>query len=116
MKITRSIAIVLLLSSIVSFGQSNDAKRRTIEVKGSSEMEITPNEIFVRITLKEYKKGGDKIGLDQLESELINAIKKLKMDEDKLRAENVYAIIGTGERSELMTFWGVRVLSWNWEI
>jgi uncharacterized protein len=90
MKITRSIAVVLFLTSLTAFGQSKELKSRTIEVKGSSEIEITSNEIFVSITLKEYKKGGDKVSLDKLESELVRSIKKLKIPEEKLRVENVY--------------------------
>lgn len=89
MKITRSIAIAFLVVSISSFGQKNEIKSRTIEVTGSSEIEITPNEIFVGITLKEYKKGGDKVSLDKLESELVRSIKKLKIPEDNLRVNNV---------------------------
>lgn len=89
MKITRSIVIVLLLASITSFGQSKATKTRTIEVQGSSEIEITPNEIFIGITLKEYKKGGDKVNLNELESELVRSIKKLKIPEENLRVENV---------------------------
>ncbi|MFK7953493.1 MAG: SIMPL domain-containing protein [Ekhidna sp.] len=89
MKTNRSIAIVFLLASMALFGQSNDAKTRTIGVQGSSEIEITPNEIFVGITLKEYKKGGDKVDLDKLESELVSAVKKLKIPEDNLRVQNI---------------------------
>lgn len=89
MKINRSIIIVFLLASITSFGQSKENKSRTIEVQGSSEVEITPNEIFVGITLKEYKKGGDKITLNGLESELVRALKKLKIPEENLRVQNV---------------------------
>ena len=70
--------------------QNTEVKTRSIEVKGSSEMEITPNEIFVAITIKEYKKGGDKVSLDDLESGLVKSLKKLDISEDKLRVQNVY--------------------------
>lgn len=73
-----------------AFGQTKYAKTRTIEVQGSSEIEITPNEIFVGITLKEYKKGGDKVSLDHLESTLVRSVKKLKIPEDNLRVNNIY--------------------------
>ena len=81
--------ICLSLFTLFSFSQEKGDKARSIEVKGSSEIEITPNEIFVNITLKEYKKGGDKIQLNQLESDLIAAIKKLGIGQENLRVENV---------------------------
>ncbi len=53
-------------------------------------MEITPDEIFVSITLREYKKSGGKVSLDVLEAELVKAVNKLKIPADNLRVQNVY--------------------------
>lgn len=86
----KKITLLLTVFALGAFGQSNKDKVRSIEVKGSSEMEITPDEIFVSVTLKEYKKGGGKISLDDLESGLVKAIKKLNILENKLRVQNVY--------------------------
>ena len=79
-----------MLFSFSLMGQTTDSQRRFIEVKGSSELEITPDEIFVSITLKEYKKGGTKVSLDVLESQLVKSAQKLKIPEDDLRVQNVY--------------------------
>ena len=39
----------------------NTIKQRTINVNGSAELEITPDEIYVQVELREYnKKNGDK--------------------------------------------------------
>lgn len=86
----RTILIALTLVCFAATGQENNKRQRFIEVKGSSEIEITPNEIFVAITIKEYKKGGAKVSLDDLESGLIKALKKLQIPEDQLRVQNVY--------------------------
>ncbi len=65
------------------------SKTRSIEVKGSSEIEITPDEIFVRITLKEYKKGGSKVALNALESGLVKSLKKVEIPRENLTVENI---------------------------
>lgn len=82
-------ALLITLSMQVA-SQAKESNVRSIEVKGSSEIEITPDEIFVQLTLKEYKKAGSKIELNTLESELVKAIKKLGIAEEKLTVENVY--------------------------
>jgi len=86
----RTILFVLVLISTAALGHNDEAKQRFIEVYVSSEIEITPDEIFVSITLKEYKKSGGKVSLDQLESGLIKALKQLRIEESKLRVQNVY--------------------------
>lgn len=83
------IILVLTACSMLTIAQTNDSNVRSIEVKGSSDIEITPDEIFVNITLKEYKKGGGKVELDQLESGLVKAIKKLGIPNENLRVQNV---------------------------
>lgn len=72
-----------------SQAQEKDFNKRSIEVKGSSEIEITPDEIFLRITLKEYKKAGNKVDLNTLESQLVRSVKKLGIVKENLRVENV---------------------------
>lgn len=88
--------MILLVSSFYSKAQNEIKNVRSIEVKGSSEMEITPDEIFINITLKEYKKAGTKVTLDKLESQLVKSIKKLAIEEEKLRVQNIH------------------VYNWNW--
>ncbi|MEM8938864.1 MAG: SIMPL domain-containing protein [Bacteroidota bacterium] len=85
-----SIIILLSILRFFALAQENQPKARSIEVKGSSELEITPNEIFVSLTLKEYKKGGATVSLDKLEASLIKALKKLNIPEEKLTVQNVY--------------------------
>lgn len=63
---------------------------RYIEVNGTADMEITPNEIFVSITLKEYKDGSNKINIKNLETSLRDVIAEMKMDEKDLTIEGSY--------------------------
>lgn len=82
------LTIILVACSMLSMAQGE--RERSIEVKGSSEIEITPDEIFVNITLKEYKKGSNKIDINRLEEGLVKAIKRVGIPEDNLRVQNVH--------------------------
>jgi uncharacterized protein YggE len=51
---------------------------RTITVNGSAEMEITPDEIYVQVYLKEYeKKGSGKVGIEKIRQEFLTAVRSL---------------------------------------
>lgn len=81
------LALLIIVSGSV-YGQTNEETRK-IEVVGSSEMEIVPDEIFIRIALKEYKKGTTKIDLNALESQLVKSVKRLDIPSENLMVENV---------------------------
>jgi uncharacterized protein YggE len=51
---------------------------KTITVNGSAEMEITPDEIYVQVDLKEYdKKGGGKVQLDAIRKDFLNDVRSI---------------------------------------
>jgi uncharacterized protein len=51
---------------------------KTISVTGSAEMEIVPDEIFVKIDLKEYeKKGQAKMPLNRIKQDFLNKLKSI---------------------------------------
>ena len=81
---------LLVTTTFLVEAQQGEKKTRSIEVRGSSEIEITPDEIFIRITLKEYKDGNKKIDLNQLESQLVKAVEDLGISENNLTIENIY--------------------------
>lgn len=50
---------------------------RTINVNGSAEMEVVPDEIYVHVTLKEYeKKGSGKTSIDKIKSDFLARLKQ----------------------------------------
>jgi uncharacterized protein YggE len=56
----------------------NTIKQRTINVSGSSELEITPDEIYVQIELREYnKKNGDKVDIEAIRNQFLSAAKSM---------------------------------------
>jgi len=83
-------AIILFACASVFAQNDKNQKQKTIEVKGSAEMEIIPDEIYLRIALKEYKDGSRKIDINQLESGLVSAIKKVGIPKDNLQVDNIY--------------------------
>ncbi len=77
--------------SLTIFAQSQqESIVKKIEVTGSAEEEIVPDEIYFAITLKEYL--GDnkkKVIIDKLERELYNAARKVGIAEKDLRIEDI---------------------------
>ena len=73
---------LLLMSALLATGMSAQTIQqpfpRTITVNGSSEMEITPDEIYVQVDLKEYeKKGQGKIAIDKIRQEFLAAVRSM---------------------------------------
>lgn len=70
--------IVAALFTLTSFAQERNPYPRTITVSGSAEMEVTPDEIYVQVYLKEYeKKGGGKIPIDKIRQDFLTAVRSL---------------------------------------
>ena len=62
--------------AMVSFSQTVDLRRK-IDVTGSAQAEITPDIIYVGISLKEYYNGNKKVtDIDELEKQLLEAVVK----------------------------------------
>jgi uncharacterized protein YggE len=84
------LAFLLLGYTFTTNAQDNMAKDpiKKIEVTGSSEMEIVPDEIYFSISLKEYfkdeKNQKDKVTIDVLEKQLIAAVIKAGFPRDNL--------------------------------
>lgn len=80
---------LLLMSSLLSltgFAQNNvNPYPRTITVNGSAEMEITPDEIYVQVYLKEYeKKGSGKIAIDKIRQDFLTAVRLLGLPDSSV--------------------------------
>jgi uncharacterized protein YggE len=78
--------IILALSAslclIIANAQTpdNTIKQRTINVNGHSELEITPDEIYVQIELREYnKKSGEKVDIETIRNNFLTAVKSMNI-------------------------------------
>ena len=70
---------------------SNDKVTKKIEVTGSAEQEITPDEIFFNIALREYiKDKTNKVDISTLEKQLQAAVNQAGIPKDNFRVENIY--------------------------
>lgn len=51
---------------------------RTITVSGSAEMEVIPDEIYVKVDLREYdRKGSPKVSIDQVKAEFLQNVRSI---------------------------------------
>src|SRR5688572_10227558 len=78
------IVIALLAFSASSFGQEVFKGEHFIEVTGSSEMEVEPNEIFLFIKLREFEENRAKVSLEKLDKDFLQAIKAANIDRKNL--------------------------------
>lgn len=88
----RKYPLVLLISALsvmTTMAQTVDLRKK-IEVTGTAERSLIPDQIFLRITLQEYKSGSRIVPMDKLEEELVKSLKKLDIPEDQLTVDNMY--------------------------
>jgi uncharacterized protein len=73
---------------MVAFAQEKMDNTKKIEVTGLAEIQIVPDELYFSISLKEYfkdqKNQKDKVTIDILEKQLINAIAKAGISKENL--------------------------------
>ncbi len=93
MKFLKTTFIILALSilGINTFAQTTPTPpRKTIAVTGTAEMEIVPDEIYVSITLQEYKENGNKVVMETLEKLFREVVNTMKIDAKNLTIEGSY--------------------------
>jgi uncharacterized protein YggE len=79
-KIILALAICLCLTIAHTQTVDNTIKQRTVNVNGHSELEITPDEIYVDIDLREYnKKNGDKVDIETIRNQFLTAVKSMNI-------------------------------------
>lgn len=87
---TTLLAIVALFSLNASAQQVD--LRKKITVSGTAETEVTPDIIYINISLKEYLKDGNskkKVDITTLETQLFNAVQKAGIAKENLTINNL---------------------------
>lgn len=82
---------IITLFSVTVFAQQIDLRRK-ISVSGTAETEVTPDIIYISISLKEYLKDGNskkKIDITDLENQLYNAVLKAGIPKENLMINNL---------------------------
>ena len=84
------IAVVILCTlSVKSFSQMETIKQKTINVSGSAEMEVVPDEIFVNVQLREYdKKGIGKVDIEEIKKGFLKAALGIGIKEADISLQN----------------------------
>lgn len=82
------IAAMALVLTSSAFAQQTDLRRK-IEVNGTAEQEITPDIIYVGISLKEYMDGKKKVEITTLEKALLKAVTEAGIPKTDFTVNNV---------------------------
>lgn len=82
-KIKQLLTVALLLTTILTFGQTNTTKTEElpyIEVTGTVEKEVIPDEIYIGIIIHEKYENKVKVTIEEQEAKLKSAVKSLGID------------------------------------
>lgn len=93
----RLILFLLLALPVFTFAQEgfNGFKgEHFIEVTGTSQLEIEPNEIYTVIRLKEFEENRQKTSLEKLDADFQNALKQAGIDRKRLELADIGSNLG----------------------
>jgi len=88
MKKLIALALVAFLGLSSAMAQQVDLRRK-ISVSGTSETEVTPDIIYIGISLKEYLNGKKKVDITELEKQLYAAVQKAGIAKENLTISNL---------------------------
>jgi len=88
MKKLIAIALVAFLGLSTAMAQQVDLRKK-INVSGSAETEVTPDIIYIGISLKEYLNGKKKTEITELEKQLYAAVQKAGIAKENLTVSNL---------------------------
>ena len=85
--------LFLALVTAISFShvtaQNKMDKQKSITTTGIAETEVTPDEIYVQVSLQEYdKKGAGKIDIETIRNSFLNVIKNMNISEKDIEVQS----------------------------
>jgi uncharacterized protein len=92
LKLITAVSAILLVSNIAKAQTVTDdkSKIKKIEVTGSAEMEVVPDEIYVNFTLQEYyNKSKEKISIDFIQKDFLDRCAKAGITKDRISIQNM---------------------------
>src|SRR5215212_8912124 len=82
---SRTIVCLLFIMSFAASAQNETFKgEHFIEVTGTAQQEIEPNEIYVIIRLREFEENRVKTSLEKLDTDFLNVLKESGIDRKRL--------------------------------
>jgi len=91
---------VVALSLFSAKAQNTESSKAFIEVTGTAETEVVPDEIYISITLMERMDGKEKITIDKQEADLKKNLKELGIDLANLSLNSANADYAKVRKSE----------------
>jgi uncharacterized protein len=80
----KSFLLILLIFPAFVFAQEAQKKDHFIEVTGTAQQEIEPNEIYVSVRLREFEENKQKVSLEKIDKDFNNALKDAGVDKKNL--------------------------------
>lgn len=101
----RSTAILfLLLLNVSVFAQETFKGEHFIEVTGTAQMEVDPNELYLFIRLREFEENRNKVQLEKLDQDFLTALKAAGIDKKNLALANAGSQLGKLGRKDKDAF------------
>ena len=76
------------ISLFTATAQEPTIKQKTVNVSGTAEMEVIPDEIYVQVVLKEYnKKNNDKVDIEKIKNDFLLACKGIGLTEKDISVQ-----------------------------
>ncbi|MBT1702134.1 SIMPL domain-containing protein [Chryseosolibacter indicus] len=86
----RFLLLAFLIIPFMSIAQNEVFKgEHFIEVTGTAQQEIEPNEIYTTIRLREFEENREKVSLEKLDKDFLNALKDAGIDRKRLELADV---------------------------
>ena len=96
--------MIVLAASVNMFAQEVFKGEHFIEVSGTAQMEIEPNEIFLFIKLKEFEENRNKVQLEKLDQDFLSALKAAGIDKKNLTLADAGSNLGKIGRKDKDAF------------
>ena len=101
----RNLVTLLFLGiSVLTFAQEGFKGEHFIEVTGTAQQEIEPNEIYTLIRLREFEENRQKTTLEKLDADFLNALKQAGIDRKRLELADAGSSIGKFGRKDKDAF------------
>jgi uncharacterized protein YggE len=101
----RSIVILFfLLLNVSVFAQETFKGEHFIEVTGTAQMEVDPNELYLFIRLREFEENRNKVQLEKLDQDFLAALKAAGIDKKNLALANAGSQLGKLGRKDKDAF------------
>ncbi|MFC5282326.1 SIMPL domain-containing protein [Pedobacter alpinus] len=98
------LSAIIALTTLATFAQNIDTRKK-IEVGGSAEIEVTPDEIYIGISLKEYQRDARrKVSIEELEAQLQKAVIKAGIAPEDFMINNISAYTNYWDKKKDPTF------------